>query len=88
MHCVLGVVTVFFLEFGAVNILLPLLPEQSFHLVVCESEKRLYMSLREENLGSGGKVIPCAGCELERREEEMQRGRVDSGGKSGGRETF
>jgi len=29
----------FVFEFIAVNVLLPLLPEQPFHLVVCESEE-------------------------------------------------
>src|SRR5713101_4175954 len=55
MHGVFGVVSMFMFELSAVNVLLPLLPEQSFHLVVCESEEWLYMAFRKEKFRPGGK---------------------------------
>ena len=72
MHGVLGVVSMFIFELSAVNVLLPLLPEQSFHLVVCESEEWLHMPLREEKLRPGRKLVPRVGRELKRRGQEMQ----------------
>jgi hypothetical protein len=72
VHGILGVVSMFVFEFSAVNVLLPLLPEQSFHLVVCESEEWLYMPLGKEKLRSGRKLVPRIGRELKRFEQEMQ----------------
>src|ERR1700732_5163462 len=80
MHGVLGVVSIFIFEFSAVNVLLPLLPEQSFHLVVRESEERLHMPLCKEKLRPGRKVIPRIGCELKRREQKMQSRWIALGG--------
>ncbi len=64
MHRVLGVVPVLVFEFSPVNVLLPLLPEQSFHLVVCKSEEWLHVPLGQEKLRPSGKVIPRCGREL------------------------
>jgi hypothetical protein len=63
--CVLGIVAMFIFEFSAVNVLLPLLSEQSFHLVVCESEEWLHMALREEKLRPCGKLVPRVGRETQ-----------------------
>lgn len=48
MHRIFGVVPVQFFEFSTVNVFLPFLTEQSLHLVVCESEKRLHVALCKE----------------------------------------
>src|SRR4029077_16684807 len=72
VHGVLGVVSMLSFEFSAVNVFLPFLPEQSLHLVGGEPEERLHMPLREENLGTSGKVVPRVGRKFKRREQEMQ----------------
>src|SRR5260370_39174196 len=72
MHGVLRVVSMFIFEFSAVNVFLSLLTEQSFHLVVCESEEWLHMPLRNEKLRLRGTVVPRLGRELKWREQEMQ----------------
>jgi len=70
----------FIFEFSAVDVLLPLLPEQSFHLVVCESEEWLDMALRKEKFRPGGKLLPRLGRELKWREQEMQSRWIALGG--------
>jgi len=72
MHSILGVVSVFVFEFSAVNVLLPLLPEQTFHLIFCESKEWLDMPLRKKHLRPSGEVIPCVGRKLEWRKQEMR----------------
>src|SRR5260221_13863638 len=83
MHGVLGVVAVLFLEFGTVNVLLPFLPQQSFHLVVREAEEWFHVPPREEKLRLGGKRSPRITGELKWREQKMQRGRIAFCGESG-----
>ncbi len=80
MHGVLRVVSVFIFEFSTVHVLLPLLPKQSFHLVVCESEERLHVALRQEKFSPGGKVVPRLGRELKWCEQEMQSRWIALGG--------
>src|SRR5258707_1272214 len=68
MHGVLSVVSMFIFELSAVNVLLPLLPEQSLHLVVRESKERLHMPLCEEDFTASRTEVPRGGGELHRRE--------------------
>jgi len=72
MHSVFSVVSMFMFEFSAVNILLTLLPERSFHLVIGKSKEWLHMPLREENLRAGRNVFPRVGRKFERCEQKMQ----------------
>src|SRR5664279_4058807 len=72
MHRVLSVVSMFSFEFSSMNVLLSFLAEQPLHLVICESEEWLHMTLGEEKLGSGRNIAPRVGCKLKWREQEMQ----------------
>jgi hypothetical protein len=82
VHCVFGVIAVFLLKSSSVNVFLPFLAEQPFHLVVRETYKRLHVALCEEKCTAIGDVVPRTGGELERCEKEMESGRISFGRKS------
>src|SRR5262245_58000965 len=65
------------------NVFLSFLTEQSFHLVVCESEERLYMSLGKKYLGSCRHVLPGFGRKLKGNKQKMQSRGISLGGESG-----
>src|SRR5579863_3437945 len=82
MHGIFRVVSVFVLEFSAVNVFLSLLAKQSFHLVVGESEEWFHMTLRKEKCWLSGETIPGLGRKRARREQEMPGRWIALGGQS------